>query len=141
MNKTTLIWYLLKLLLKKQISLYLLIKNTAWKVTKYRVFSSLHFPAFGLNMERSFGLNTERYSVSLRIQSEWSLHIQSECGKIRTRKNSVFGQFSRIKWPTADLIWDSYSTMHFLKKFSWKIWNIWKFNFTGYIKTYNFACN
>ena len=89
MNKTTLIWYLLKLLLKKQISLYLLIKYTAWKVTKYGVFSSPYFPAFGLNMERSFGLNTERYGVSLRIQSE--------CGKIRTRKNSVFGQFSRIK--------------------------------------------
>ena len=34
-----------------------------------------------------FGLNTERYWVSLRIQSE--------CGKIRTRKNSVFGHFSR----------------------------------------------
>ena len=29
----------------------------------------------------------ERYEVSLRIQSE--------CGKIRTRNNSVFGHFSR----------------------------------------------
>ena len=46
---------------------------------KYRVFSDPYFPAFGLN--------TERYFVSL--------HIQSECGKIRTRKNSVFGHFSR----------------------------------------------
>ena len=35
----------------------------------------------------TFGLNTERYSVSL--------HIQSQCGKIRIRKNSVFGHFSR----------------------------------------------
>ena len=35
----------------------------------------------------AFRLNTESYSVSLRIQSE--------CGKIRTRKNSVFGHFSR----------------------------------------------
>ena len=34
-------------------------------------FSGLCFP--------TFGLNTERYSVSF--------HIQSECGKIRTRKN------------------------------------------------------
>ena len=33
----------------------------------------------------AFGLNTERYEVSLPIQSE--------CGKIRTRSNSVFGQF------------------------------------------------
>ena len=32
-------------------------------------------------------MNTERYEESLRIQSE--------CGKIRTRKNSVFGHFSR----------------------------------------------
>ena len=30
-----------------------------------------------------FGLNREKYFVSLRIQSE--------CGKIQTRKNSVFG--------------------------------------------------
>ena len=52
---------------------------TAWKVSKYGVFSGPYFPAFGLNMER--------YSVSLRIQSE--------CGKIRTRKNFVFGHFSR----------------------------------------------
>ena len=49
--------------------------NTAWKVPKYGVFSGPYFLAFGLN--------TERYSISLRIQSE--------CGKIRTRKNSVFG--------------------------------------------------
>ena len=34
-----------------------------------RSYSGLHFPAFGLN--------TERYSVSLRIQSE--------CGKMRTK--------------------------------------------------------
>ena len=52
--------------------------HTAWKVYKYRVFSGPYFPAFGLNMERHFV----------------SLCIQSECGKIRTRKNSVFGHFS-----------------------------------------------
>ena len=34
-----------------------------------------------------FGLNTDIYSVNLRIQSK--------CGKIRTRKSSVFGHFSR----------------------------------------------
>ena len=34
-----------------------------------------------------FGLNTEIYGVNLQIQSEY--------GKIRTRKNSVFGYFSR----------------------------------------------
>ena len=49
------------------------------KVSKYGVFSGLYFPVFGLN--------TERYSISL--------HIQSQCAKIRTRKNSVFGHFWR----------------------------------------------
>ena len=43
------------------------------------LFSGPYFPAFGLN--------TERYGESLRIQSE--------CGKIRTRRNSVFGHVSR----------------------------------------------
>ena len=51
---------------------------TAWKVSNYGVFSG---PCF-----HAFGLNTERYSVSPCIQSE--------CGKIWTRKNSVFGHFS-----------------------------------------------
>ena len=46
-------------------------------MSKCGVFSE-YFPAFGLN--------TEGYSVSLRIQSE--------CGKIWTRKNSVSGNFS-----------------------------------------------
>ena len=53
--------------------------HTAWKVSKYGVFSGPYFPAFGLN--------TERFFVSFRIQSE--------CGKIRTRKNYIFGYFSR----------------------------------------------
>ena len=52
---------------------------TAWKVSKRGVFSGPYFPAFGPN--------TEGYGVSLCIQSE--------CGKIRTGKNSVFGHFSR----------------------------------------------
>ena len=53
---------------------------TMWKVSKYGVFSGPYFPLFGLN--------TERYGVNL--------HIQSECGKIRTRKNSVFGHFHAV---------------------------------------------
>ena len=47
-----------------------------WKVSNYGVFSGLYFPAFGLNTERH-------------------VRIQSKCGKIRTRKNSVLGHFSR----------------------------------------------
>ena len=54
--------------------------STAWKVSKYGVFSSPYFPAFGLN--------TEIYFVNLRILSEYR--------KIRTRKNSVFGRVSPI---------------------------------------------
>ena len=52
--------------------------DTAWKVSKYGVISGPYFSAFGLN--------TERYFVSLRIQSK--------SGKIRTRKNSVFAHVS-----------------------------------------------
>ena len=52
---------------------------TAWKVSKYRVFSGPYFPVFRLN--------TEIYSVNLRIQSE--------CRKIRIRKDFVFGHISR----------------------------------------------
>ena len=55
------------------------LNTTVWKMSKYGGLSGPYFPAFGLN--------TERYEVSLRIQSE--------CGKIRTRKNSVFGHSSR----------------------------------------------
>ena len=49
------------------------------KSAQIRSFSGSNFPAFGLN--------TETYSVSLRIQYE--------CVKIRTRKNSVFGHILR----------------------------------------------
>ena len=60
--------------------------STAWKVSKYGVFSCTYFSLFGLN--------TEIYSVILRIQFKYS--------RIRTRKNSVFGHFSRsgtVKYP------------------------------------------
>ena len=53
-------------------------KGHSAKSVGIRSYSGPYFPAFGLN--------TERYFVSLRIQSEWR--------KIRTRKSSVFGQFS-----------------------------------------------
>ena len=52
-------------------------------MSKYGVFSGPYFPAFGLN--------TERYEVPLRIQFE--------CGKIRTRKNSVSGHISHSDGP------------------------------------------
>ena len=49
------------------------------KVSKYGDFSGPYFPVFGLN--------TEIYGVNLRIQSDYR--------KIRTKKKSVFGPFSR----------------------------------------------
>ena len=59
--------------------IYRIVTYTALKVFKYGVFSSPYFPGFGLNKER--------YPVSLRIQSK--------CRKIQTRKNSVFAHFLR----------------------------------------------
>ena len=53
--------------------------STAWKVSKYGVISGPYFPGFGLN--------TEIYSVNLRIYSEYR--------KIWIRNNSAFGHFSR----------------------------------------------
>ena len=47
-------------------------------MSKYEVFSGHYFP--------TFGLNTEIYEVSLRMQPEYR--------KIQTRKNSLFWHFS-----------------------------------------------
>ena len=52
-----------------------------WKVSKYGVFSSPYFPAFGLKIPPS-------NSVSLRIQSE--------CAKIRTRKTPYLDTFHAV---------------------------------------------
>ena len=66
-------------------------------MSKYKVFSAPYFPAFGLNTE-----------VSLRIHSE--------CGKIRIRKNSVFGHISRsVNLPNFSII--IYESWFF------KLWN------------------
>ena len=54
----------------------------AWKMSKYGVISGPHFPVLGLN--------TQIYTVNLRIQSVYK--------KIRTRGNSAFGHFSRSDW-------------------------------------------
>ena len=59
--------------------LFLSILKHCVKSVQNGVYSGPYFPAFGLN--------TKIYAVNLRIQSK--------CGKIRTRKNSVFGHFSR----------------------------------------------
>ena len=60
--------------------------TTAWTVSRYGVFPGPYFPAFSMN--------TEIYSIS-HISDNTIYSLQSECGKILTRKNSVFGHFSR----------------------------------------------
>ena len=50
--------------------------TTAWKVSKYRVFSGPYFPVSGLN--------TKIYEGYFRI---------TEYGETRTRKNFIFGHF------------------------------------------------
>ena len=54
-----------------------LMKRTAWKLSKYGVISGPYFPVFRRN--------TEIYGANLPIQSGYS--------KIRVRNNSVFGHF------------------------------------------------
>ena len=54
--------------------------STAWKVSKYGVFSGPYFPAFRLN--------TKRYVVSLRIQSE--------CGKYGPEKTPRLDTFHAV---------------------------------------------
>ena len=58
---------------------------------RHWVISGPYFPAFGLN--------TKRYFVSL--------HIQSECKKMRTRNNSIFGHFlpSNILTMKSNVVW------------------------------------
>ena len=77
------LWHHMRYVIERKVYLLPYLKKYRWhhcvKMSKYGVFSVPYFP--------EFGLNTERYSVSLRIQSEVE--------KIRTRKNSVFGHFSR----------------------------------------------
>ena len=60
---------------------------TAWKVSKYGLFSGPYFLVFGLN--------TEIFGVSLRIQSEYR--------KMRTRNNFVLGHFPRSDWITKNI--------------------------------------
>ena len=55
------------------------------KSVRIRSYSAPHFP--------TFGLNTERYSVSL--------HIRSKCGKMRTRITPNKDTFYAVRWMAA----------------------------------------
>ena len=74
--------------------------STASKLSKYGLFSGPYFPAFGLN--------TERYSVSLRIQSE--------CGKMRTEKLRIWTLSTQCSDPEAFVI-ESTTSETLTKKF------------------------
>ena len=67
---------------------------TGGKVPKYGDISDPYFPVFGMN--------TEIYSVNLRIQCKYR--------KIRTRNNSIFGHFSYERFISAQEIGVEQST-------------------------------
>ena len=71
-------------------------------------YSGPHFPAFGLN--------TERYSVSLRIQSE--------CGKIRTRITPNTDTFHAVRYTKYDIyvvIMDTFEQVIEICLCNWKL--------------------
>ena len=93
------------------------------KSVRIRSSSGPYFPAFGLN--------TERYSVSLHIQSECekirtrnsvSLRFQSECRKIQTRKASNTDTFHALIPLLGryinDVYWERYARV--IKVLSWR---------------------
>ena len=65
------------------------------KNVRIRSYSGPHFPVFGLN--------TERYRVSLRIQSE--------CRKIRTRITPSTDAFQAVVQPQVNLMYIFYCMM------------------------------
>ena len=85
-NRITQAWIVLQLWFFKARLICVLIFYKR-KVSKYGVFSGPYFPAFRLN--------TEIYGIDLRIRSAYR--------KIRTRKMSVFGLYSRSAHPTANI--------------------------------------
>ena len=96
-------------------------------MSKYGVFSGPYFPRFRLN--------TERNSLSIRIQSE--------CGKIRTRKNSVFGHFSCSDKRTKDKYSKSFALSYnecqsevwpIFKLFVSHNWGLWDISYCPYMR-------
>ena len=75
--------------MENQIKKLYYFRETRYFVRKLKILTNSHcvksvqIRNFFWSVFSAFGLNTERHEVFL--------HIQSECGKIRTRNNSVFG--------------------------------------------------
>ena len=72
-----------------------------WKILIY-IFGLLQSVSFSNWYLPAFGLNTERYGISLRIQSE--------CGKIRTRKTRIRTLFTQC------LYYSSFCFADYLKR-------------------------
>ena len=68
---------------------------TERKAYRYRVFSGLYVPVFGLNMEIYFSKSPYSVRIVENMDLKVNFRIPSEYRKIPTRKNSVFGHFSR----------------------------------------------
>ena len=66
--------------------IFLFWNDLPYRIMEVHCVKSFQIRSFSGPCFRVFGLNTQIYSVNLRIQSEYR--------KIRTRKNSVFGHFS-----------------------------------------------
>ena len=80
---------------------------TAWKVSKYAVFSGPYFPVFALN--------TEIYSVNLRIQSEYK--------KIRARKKLPIWTLFKQWLKQHCLVFSEIITGNLRDVFKWKYFN------------------
>ena len=91
---------------------------TAWKVSKYRVFSGPYFPTFGLNMERYFSPNAGKYEPEL-----------SHRGTFRTYSNIWDRSFCEKSYQLNTVDW------LFLQKIS--ILNVWLNS--GYTCPFHFA--
>ena len=109
----------------------LLLNNQVTKV--YLAFSMIFKPSLTIlhncHCVKSVQIRSNVWSVFSRIRIEYgryfvSLHIQSECGKIRTRNYSVFGYFSRsVFMREGCFFWCIYSWSHsyYCSIFSWLI--------------------
>ena len=101
---------------RKRLSTYelfnILTHFTAWIASAFEVFFTTYSPAFGLN--------TERCSASLRIQSE--------CGKIRTRKTPNTDTFHAVFLAIVSILYPK-KTLHYFRFFYVFSKRVWKLNF------------
>ena len=82
--------------------------------SEYKILSRSAYKQGAIHCVKSVQIRSFFWSLFFRIRPEYkSLRIQPECGKIRTRKNSVFGHFSR-----SDFFMYFHLNFRFILKFS-----------------------